>query len=131
MKMLPPASEMYRALSERDSSYDGVFVTAVKTTGIFCRPGCPARKPNRESVEFFRTPREALLAGYRPCKRCRPMDPIQRPPEWVSKLTSKIDREPSQRIRSADLRAMAIDPARASRYFKRHYGMTFQAYHRA
>jgi AraC family transcriptional regulator of adaptative response/methylated-DNA-[protein]-cysteine methyltransferase len=82
-------------------------------------------------VEFFASPREAMLAGYRPCKRCRPMDMIARPPQWVRQLTQRIEREPSQRIRAADLRAMDIDPNRAGRWFKQHYGMTFQAYHRA
>jgi AraC family transcriptional regulator of adaptative response/methylated-DNA-[protein]-cysteine methyltransferase len=122
---------MYTALLNKDANYDGVFITAVKTTGIFCRPTCPARKPRRENIEFFASPREALLAGYRPCKRCRPMDVTARPPEWVQQLTQRVEREPSQRIRAADLRAMKIDPGRASRWFKQHYGMTFQAYHRA
>ena len=74
---------MYRAVVNRDSSYDGLFFTAVKTTGIFCRPACASRKPRRTSVEFFATPREAILAGYRACKRCRPMDLHRQPPEWV------------------------------------------------
>jgi AraC family transcriptional regulator, regulatory protein of adaptative response / methylated-DNA-[protein]-cysteine methyltransferase len=49
-----------------------VFVFGVGTTGVYCRPGCPARMPNRENVRFFRTPREAEGAGFRACKRCRP-----------------------------------------------------------
>ena len=69
---LPETEEMWRAVVDRDGDYDGVFFTAVKTTGIFCRPICPARKPLRENVEFFRGAREALSAGYRPCLRCRP-----------------------------------------------------------
>ena len=66
---------MYTALLERDSSYEGVFYLGVRTTGIFCRPTCPAKKPRRENVEFFPSTREALLAGYRPCLRCTPMRP--------------------------------------------------------
>lgn len=131
MLTLPAHDEMYRALIRRDAAYDGVFLTAVKTTGIFCRPTCPARKPNRSSVEFFASAREALLAGYRPCKRCRPMDAVSRPPEWVQKLKQRLEDEPSNRLRAADLRSMRIDPARAGRWFKQHYGMTFQAYCRA
>ncbi len=54
---------MLRALERRDAAYEGVFVFAVRTTGIFCRPGCPARQPLARNVEFFAAPREALLAG--------------------------------------------------------------------
>ena len=62
---LPHPDEMYTALANRDAGYEGVFFTAVKTTGIFCRPTCPARKPKRENVEFFGTTRDALMAGLR------------------------------------------------------------------
>ena len=131
MQGLPSPSEMYRAVVNRDSSYDGLFFTAVKTTGIFCRPACASRKPRRTSVEFFATPREAILAGYRACKRCRPMDLHRQPPEWVKRLIGVVERDPAHRLRNDDLRRMAIDPARANRYFKRNYNMTFQAYHRS
>ena len=61
-----------RALQNRDSAYDGAFVFGVTTTGIYCRPGCPARRPLPEHVVLFRTPGEARGDGYRACKRCRP-----------------------------------------------------------
>ncbi len=128
---MPSEVQMYRAILRRDSSFDGIFLTAVKTTGIFCRPTCPARKPKLQSIEFFSTPRQAMLAGYRPCKRCRPMDMHGKPPAWVRSLIELIEKNPTQRIRSSDLRSRSIDPARASRFFKRNYNMTFQAYHRA
>lgn len=128
---LPSFDVMYRAVVARDASYDGVFITAVKTTGIFCRPGCSARTPRRKSVEFFPTPRDALLAGYRACKRCKPLETAGAQPPWLRPLIERIERDPSQRIRAGDLRTMKIDPARASRWFKSHSGMTFQAYHRA
>lgn len=131
MKTLPTIQEMQRAMIERESSYDGVFFVAVRTTGIFCRPSCPARKPSPTNVEYFPTVHEALIGGYRPCKRCRPMDTNGRPPEWVDRLLARIEAAPTERLKDADLRAMDIDPARARRYFRRHYGMTFQAYHRA
>ena len=60
---LPPPDEMMKAFYDRDADYDGVFVTAVTTTGIFCRPTCPARKPRRENIEFYRSPGDALVAG--------------------------------------------------------------------
>ena len=122
---------MERAYLHSDTSYDGVFFVAVRTTGVFCRPSCPARKPQPRNVEFFGTPRQALFAGYRPCKRCRPLHTDGRPPEWVTRLLKKVDEAPTARIRDDDVRALGIDPARARRYFKRHYGMTFQAYNRA
>src|SRR6185503_10216769 len=73
--LLPPSETMYRALVDRDSSFEGIFYAGVRTTGIFCRPTCSAKKPARENVDFFSTPSEALQSGYRPCLRCHPLDP--------------------------------------------------------
>ncbi|MFZ1160589.1 MAG: Ada metal-binding domain-containing protein, partial [Candidatus Sulfotelmatobacter sp.] len=69
-----PAAEESRwnALSARDSSQDGRFVFAVSSTGVYCRPSCPARRPRRENVRFFLRPEQAEQAGYRACLRCRP-----------------------------------------------------------
>jgi AraC family transcriptional regulator of adaptative response/methylated-DNA-[protein]-cysteine methyltransferase len=131
MKTLPSPREMQRAYLSSDASYDGVFYLGVKTTGIFCRPSCRARKPRPENVEYFAGPRQALFAGYRPCKRCRPMSFSGRPPAWVERLLHEVDDDPSARIHDGDLRRRGIDPARARRYFKRNYAMTFQAYARA
>jgi AraC family transcriptional regulator of adaptative response/methylated-DNA-[protein]-cysteine methyltransferase len=64
----------WRAVLDSDRSLDGAFVTAVRTTRIYCRPSCPARKPKRENVEFFAAPDDAERAGYRACKRCRPRE---------------------------------------------------------
>lgn len=63
----------YDMLVEKNSNYEGVFFVGVKTTGILCRPTCPAKKPLKENCEFFSTAKEALLASYRPCKRCEPL----------------------------------------------------------
>lgn len=128
---LPPAREMYDAIRNRDSSYDGVFITAVRTTGIFCRPTCPARKPRNENVEFYPSAKDALLAGYRPCKRCRPMEPNGQTPQWLRGLMEELDRDPSRRWRDADLRARSLDPTRVRRWFQSQHGMTFHAYQRA
>jgi AraC family transcriptional regulator of adaptative response/methylated-DNA-[protein]-cysteine methyltransferase len=128
MKTLPATKEMERAVTGSDASYDGIFFVAVRTTGIFCRPSCPARKPLPKNREYFGTAREALFAGYRPCKRCRPLETNGRPPEWVGRLLGEVERDPRARWRDQDLRRLAIDPARARRYFQKHYGMTFQAY---
>lgn len=66
--------EKKTAVLNRDSSYDGLFVYGVKTTGIYCRPSCPSRLPKPENIEVFNTPVEAEEAGYRPCKRCKPSE---------------------------------------------------------
>ena len=121
---------MERAYRGSDASYDGVFYLGVRTTGIFCRPSCPARKPKPENVEFFALPKDALFAGYRPCLRCRPLDGDQAPP-WVSRLLERVDKRPTARIRERDLRVMGVEPARVRRYFSTRYGLTFQAYCRA
>jgi AraC family transcriptional regulator of adaptative response/methylated-DNA-[protein]-cysteine methyltransferase len=62
----------YAASERRDATYDGAFVLAVATTGIYCKPSCPARMPKRENVRLFAGGDEARAAGYRACKRCRP-----------------------------------------------------------
>jgi AraC family transcriptional regulator, regulatory protein of adaptative response / methylated-DNA-[protein]-cysteine methyltransferase len=127
----PGPAEMERAFYARDASYDGVFVTAVRTTRVFCRPSCPARKPLRRNVEYFGSPGEARLAGYRPCRRCRPLETDGRPPEWAARLLAALDERPERRLRSADLRAMGVTPERARRFFRKEYGMTFDAWTRA
>jgi len=122
---------MYRALVERDSHYDGVFTVAVRTTGIFCRPTCPARKPQKENVEYFRSVGDALAAGYRPCKRCRPLEPRGGTPVWLSAILAEVERDPACRWKDADIRAAGVDPARVRRWFQEHHGMTFHAYQRS
>lgn len=129
---LPPVAEMRRAYRGADAAYDGVFWLGVRTTGIFCKPSCPTPvKPKPENVEYFGSVREASFAGYRACKRCRPLDASGATPAWVTKLLARIERDPSQRIRNPQLRAWGIDPARARRHFRKHFGMTFQGYARA
>lgn len=124
---VPPRAEMERAFFASDASYDGVFVTGVRTTGIFCRPSCRARKPLVENVEFFGSVREALFAGYRPCLRCRPLVG-DATPKWLTPLLETVDKDPNRRLRDSDLRALEVDPARVRRFFLDRYGMTFHAY---
>ena len=128
--ILPSPAEMWDAFVGRDPEYDGIFFTGVTTTGIFCRPTCPAKKPARVNVEFFAGARDALTAGYRPCKRCRPMENGQAP-EWIAGLLDAVEADPSRRWKDADLRERGLEPERVRRWFKRHHGMTFHAYHRA
>jgi len=130
-RALPSRTEMVSAYMNGDRSYDGVFFTAVRTTGIFCRPTCPAKKPRPENVAFYPSAREALLAGYRPCLRCRPMEPHGTPPDWLRALLAEIESDPSRRWRDRDLRALQLEPGRVRRWFLANHAMTFQAYSRA
>lgn len=130
MNTLPPQTEMQRAYLKNDASYNGIFYVAVLTTGIFCRPACPARKPLPKNVEYYPSPKDALFAGYRPCKRCRPLSSSNQP-EWAAELIAEIERNPNQRIKEWDLRKRGIDPATVRRYFQKEYQMTFQAYARS
>lgn len=130
---LPRETELYRALVERDATYDGLFFVGVKTTGIFCRPTCPAKKPRRENVSFYTHAADAERAGFRACKRCRPLDPIGEHPPWVERLMHAIERRArarAPRMSDDDLRAAGFEPVNARRYFKERFGMTFQAYQR-
>ncbi len=128
MTTLPSTEEMERAYRKSDASYDGIFVLGVRSTGIFCRPSCPARKPLPRNVSYYASFREAIFAGFRPCKRCRPMETHGEPPTWIAGLLACVENDPAARYSDAVLRSMSIDPARARRYFHKHYGMTFQAY---
>jgi AraC family transcriptional regulator, regulatory protein of adaptative response / methylated-DNA-[protein]-cysteine methyltransferase len=130
-RSLPTEDEMYAAVVARDTRYDGIFFTAVRTTGIFCRPGCPARTPERRNVEFHPSARAALAGGFRPCKRCRPLEPRGATPEPIRSLLAEIDADPTRRLRDDDLRARGLEPAALRRWFNRHHGMTFHAYQRA
>jgi len=124
-------AERYAALAARDTSFDGVFIAGVKTTGIFCRPGCPARTPLRVNVEFFATCKAAMLAGYRACLRCKPLEAPGTIPRWAARLIDIIEAKPMERVTAEKLRSIGIDPARASRFFKRQFAMTFAGYCRA
>jgi AraC family transcriptional regulator, regulatory protein of adaptative response / methylated-DNA-[protein]-cysteine methyltransferase len=129
LPLLPPRPEMERAFLASDATYNGLFFTAVRTTGIFCLPACPARKPLPKNIEFFATVKDAVFAGYRPCKRCRPTESAA--PEWVRNLLAAVDQNGGARIRESSLRDMGLEAARVRRYFLREFGMTFQAYCRA
>jgi AraC family transcriptional regulator, regulatory protein of adaptative response / methylated-DNA-[protein]-cysteine methyltransferase len=126
--VLPNNNIMYNALLNKDSSYEGIFFAGIKTTGIFCRPTCNARKPKKENVEYFSSVNEALQHGYRPCKVCHPMQYKGEIPIWLKELFNEIDKNQNIKLKDYDLRKRGIDPARVRRWFKNNHGMTFQAY---
>jgi len=125
---LPDQKIMYNALLHKDSSFEGIFFVGVKTTGVFCRPTCTARKPKKENVEFFPSTKEALKYGYRPCKVCHPLQQNGETPAWLKDLLKEIEQNNAVKFKDADLRERKIDPARVRRWFKKHHGMTFQTY---
>ena len=128
---LPDQETLYKALVNRDTNFEGIFLVGVKTTGIFCRPTCSARKPNRENVEFFGSARDALSHGYRPCKLCAPLEHKGAAPDWLKPLLDEISNDPLIRLKDSDLRARGLHPSRVRYWFKKHHGMTFQAYLRS
>jgi AraC family transcriptional regulator of adaptative response/methylated-DNA-[protein]-cysteine methyltransferase len=121
---------MYQAIVNKDSSFEGVFFTAVKTTGIFCRPSCRARKPKKENVEFFTTVKEAIVKGYRPCRVCNPMENLNETPPLIKQLMNDLNGDPSVKIKDNDLRQRHLEPNTVRRWFLKNYGITFHAYQR-
>ncbi|PSL48202.1 AraC family transcriptional regulator of adaptative response/methylated-DNA-[protein]-cysteine methyltransferase [Chitinophaga niastensis] len=121
---------MYKALVEKDVAYEGTFVAAVKTTGIFCRPTCTARKPKEENVEFFKTTREAILKGYRPCKVCNPLEKLGETPDFIKAILNELNINPSAKFKDGDLMEKGIEPSKIRRWFLKNHGITFHAYQR-
>ncbi len=120
----------YAAFLKRDSRFEGQFFAAIKTTGIFCRPTCKARKPRRENVEFFATAKDALEDGYRPCKLCAPLVPAGETPPEVLSLLREIEEKPDERITDEGLSLRGMSPSRVRRWFLKNHGISFQAYQR-
>ncbi|HET8816068.1 MAG TPA: methylated-DNA--[protein]-cysteine S-methyltransferase [Pseudidiomarina sp.] len=122
--------EYYQALLDRNSSFLGVFYVGVKSTSIFCIATCRARKPKLENVEFYTTFKDALSAGYRPCKVCRPTENAHEAPEYVARAMQLVRDHPKDKISDYQLRQLDISPESVRRWFQKHYGITFQAYQR-
>ncbi|SRR5579883_594606 len=124
--------EYYQALINKNSAYEGIFYVGVKTTGVFCRPTCPARKPKLENCEFFKTAKEALLASFRPCQRCQPLSHPNQVSDVIRVLIKAIENNPEKRWKEEDFRQLlSINVSTARRQFKKRFGMTFVEYARA
>lgn len=123
--------EYYQALLAKKTEYEGLFFVGVKTTGIFCRPTCPARKPKFGNCEFFETAQQALLASFRPCKRCRPLSHPSHVSKLIQTLVEAVEKDPERRWKDRDFEELAVDASTARRQFKKRFGMTFVEYARA
>lgn len=121
----------YNALLQRNPEYDGVFFVGVKTTGVFCHATCPARKPKFDNCEFFRSAKDALLASFRPCKRCQPLSPPNQQSPIIDRLICAVEAHPEKRWKQEDFRLLGLDESTARRQFKKRFGMTFVEYARS
>lgn len=118
--------EKWTAVEHNNSAYDGRFYYAVKSTGVFCRPSCPSRIPNRAGVAYFDTAQQAQDAGYRPCKRCRPDLADHRPSrELAERMKAALEAGFADKAEALQsLRALGITTNRAIQLFKELYGVT-------
>ena len=122
--------EKYNAIGKKESLYEGVFITAVTSTGIFCRPSCRAKKPKAENVIFYDTPQQAIQNGFRPCKICKPMDLEGEAPDYIKNIIIELQENPYLKIKDFDLRQRGIEPSQIRRWFKKHHNITFHSYQR-
>lgn len=120
----------YQALLDRQESFVGIFFVGVKTTDVFCIATCRARKPKLENVEFFNTFKDALTNGYRPCKICKPTENANQTPKMVDSAIKMVKESPKAKVTDQQLHDLNISPIVVRTWFKKNYGMTFQAYQR-
>lgn len=123
--------ELWQAVLARDSSRDGSFVFAVRSTGIYCRPSCPARRPKREQVKFFAVPEAAEQAGFRACKRCQPRRARVNDPqiELVRRICHIIDEHDEQTTTLERLSSITgVNAQHLQRTFKELMGITPRQY---
>ena len=121
--------ERWQAAQRRDRTMDGRFVLGVRTTGIYCRPACPARQPKRENVLFFADADAAERAGFRPCKRCRPREPLAPREAMVARATAWLDDHQEERVTLARLAAaVGVSPAHLQRIFTEVTGVSPRQY---
>ncbi len=121
-----PARAAWRAVASRDARFDGRFVYAVSTTGVFCRPSCASRRPRRENVRFFDDAGAARRAGYRECKRCRPASGApSRASAAIAAATAYLRSHAAERVTLAALAAhTGLSPYHLQRSFKQHVGVS-------
>lgn len=124
------ANAAWAAFERRDRSWDGRVIGAVRTTGIYCKPSCPAKRPKRDNVEFFSVAAEARAAGYRPCLRCKP-DEVGRDRDAIAKAVAIIERAEEPPSLDDLGAAVGYAPHHFQRLFKRALGVSPAEYGRA
>jgi AraC family transcriptional regulator of adaptative response/methylated-DNA-[protein]-cysteine methyltransferase len=117
----------WQAVLTRDQSYDGVFVYGVRSTGIYCRPTCPSRRPNRDQVEFFVNGEAAKGAGYRACKRCQP-DDVQEQLQLVQAICEYLETVEAAPTLAQLSERFHFSPYHLQRVFKRVTGVSPRQY---
>ncbi|KQQ46718.1 6-O-methylguanine DNA methyltransferase [Rhizobium sp. Leaf311] len=122
---LPDPDTLYAALLARNESFDGQAFVCVSTTGVFCRLTCPARKPKRENCTFFPTIGQCIEAGFRPCKRCHPLQAAALADPTIAALLQELDKRPYLRWSEDHVAKLGYDLSTVRRSFKRQFGMTF------
>jgi AraC family transcriptional regulator of adaptative response/methylated-DNA-[protein]-cysteine methyltransferase len=122
---LPDPDTLYAALLARNERFDGQIFVCVASTGVFCRLTCPARKPKRQNCTFYPTIGECVEAGYRPCKRCPPLQAAALADPTIPALLHALDIRPDRRWSENHLIRLGYDPSTARRSFRRQFGMTF------
>lgn len=119
----------WNAVESRDFAYNGVFVYAVKTTGVYCRPTCASRRPHRENVEFFASATAAEGAGYRACRRCQPDEPTDAVRALIERVCRHLESAGDHLPTLAELSAeFHISPYHLQRMFKRLIGVSPRQY---
>lgn len=128
MSSLELERQYYAAQAEGRGTQAGLPVLAVKTTGIFCRPGCGAREPKTQNKHFFAAAKQALEHGYRPCKRCRPLShPDFASPDWQL-LIKTIELNPSRQWSLAVLATLIPAAAIINQQFANRFTMSLEEY---
>lgn len=120
-----PHELLYQALLDRDHRYAGRAYVCVTTTGVFCKLSCPARKPKAQHCIFYGSVASCLQAGFRPCKRCHPLQDWTPESPIITALQSAIKERPHFRWSERALSKMGYDVSTVRRIFKRHFGVTF------
>src|SRR5581483_7935901 len=120
----------WQQILSRDARQDGHFVFAVRTTGVYCRPSCPSRRPRRDSVEFFPSPQAAERAGYRACLRCKPTQ-ISEQAQYVTRARQLLDNSDSVVTLNELSRRVGVSAFHLQRLFKRATGLSPREYQAA
>ena len=129
---LSPSASAWAAIASRDARYDGRLVYAVSSTGVFCRPSCPSRRPARRHVRVFDTPAAAAHAGFRPCRRCRPDRPRAPWMDAVERARALLDEHADARLTLGTLaRRVGLSPGHLQRVFTRLTGLSPREYQAA